>query len=189
MTPVYRRHLRNVQLIGHLEPERRWVFKDSTHLFNLDALLEVYPDAKIVHTHRDPLRVIPSVCSLCWSSRSAMNEGTDPIAFGRSMLDLWDRSIRDTMAVRAKHDPKQFCDLPFEQFVSDPIAAIRDVYTYFGMELTDPAISAIEGYRASNPKGKHGEHGYSLEEWGLDRGEIDERFRSYAEAFDVRRAR
>ncbi|MGY8739082.1 MAG: sulfotransferase family protein, partial [bacterium] len=67
MTPVYRRHLRNVQLIGHREPEKRWLFKDATHLFDLDALLEVYPDACIIQTHRDPVSLIPSVCSLCWT--------------------------------------------------------------------------------------------------------------------------
>ncbi len=78
-------HLRNVQLIGHREPEKRWLFKDATHLFDLDALLEVYPDACIIQTHRDPpVSLIPSVCSLCWTARGALNENMDQAGFGRS---------------------------------------------------------------------------------------------------------
>ena len=186
MTPAYRRHRRTAGLIGYREPDRRWLFKDATHLFGLDALLSVYPDAMIVQTHRDPARVISSVCSLCWSSRRAMNEGTDPIAFGRSTLDLWERGIRRMMEARAGRDPKQFYDLPFEDLVEDPVAAIRDVYESFGIEYSVEADAAMARFRDQNPKGKHGEHHYSLSEWGLDREEIAERFRSYEEAFDTR---
>ena len=63
MGPAYERHRRNLQLIGHSDPDRRWLLKDATHLFDLEAFLRVYPDARIVHTHRDPVKLIPSVCS------------------------------------------------------------------------------------------------------------------------------
>jgi hypothetical protein len=186
MTPTYRRHRRTVQLIGHREPDRRWLFKDATHLFDLNALFEVYPDALIVQTHRDPVEVIPSVCSLCWSSRSEINVGTDVHSFGRSTLDLWERAIRNMMKTRARHDSRQFFDLSFEHFVNDPVAAIREIYEAFGIEYSPAADASIRSFREANPRAKHGEHSYTVEEWGLDASEIAERFAEYAEAHDVR---
>ena len=186
MTPTYRRHRRTAQLIGHREPERRWLFKDATHLFDLNALFEIYPDALIVQTHRDPVEVIPSVCSLCWSSRSAINVGTDVRSFGRSTLELWERATRNMLKVRAERNPRQFFDLSFEHFVADAVAAIREIYEAFGIEYSDEADRAIRSFREANPRAKHGEHRYTVEEWGLDADEISQRFAEYAEAHDVR---
>jgi hypothetical protein len=185
MTPVYRRHRRNVQLIGHREPEKRWLFKDSTHLFDADALFNVYPDALVVQTHRDPTKLIPSVCSLCWSARGALNPNTNPKEFGRSTLDLWDRSISNMMSARKKRDPGQFYDLPFERFVQDPVSAIQDIYAAFDLDFSPQAERAIRQFREANPKGKHGDHSYAADEWGLDLDEIRERFRPYTDAYDV----
>ena len=183
LRPVYERHRRNAQLVGSTSPEKPWLFKDATHLFGADALLDVYPDARVIQTHRDPVPMIASVCSLCWASRSAMNEGTDIHAFGRDTLALWEESIYRMMAAREARDPAQFYDLPFERFVKDPVAAIQDVYAHFDLPYTDEADAAIRRFRAENPKGKHGQHRYTLDEYGLDEGEVRERFRRYTDAY------
>ena len=183
--PVYRRHRRTAQLIGCHEPQKRWLFKDATHLFHPKAMLEVYPDAMIVQTHRDPVALIPSVCSLVWSARAALNEASDPARFGQSTLALWERSIFTMMQAREGRDPEQFYDLPFERFVRDPISAIQEIYAYFDLEYSSEADRSIREFRADNPKGKHGAHSYTPEEWGLDEGEIIERFRPYTEAYGI----
>lgn len=192
MTPVYRRHRRNVQLIGlpreGTRPERRWLFKDATHLFDLDGLFSVYPDAMIVQPHRDPVRFMPSICSLCWSARDPLNANADRKAFARSALDLWQRSIDSMMRAREGRDPRQFYDLAFEDFVSDPLQAIRDIFTHFDLELSNEAESAIRRFHDANPRGKHGEHRYSLAEWGFDADEITERFEAYTRRYAVRRS-
>lgn len=182
MTPVYRRHERTARLIGHREPEKQWLFKDATHLFGPAALLAVYPDAMIVQTHRDPVDLIPSVCSLCWSAREALNEHSDPKAFGRSTLELWEHSIFNMMDAREGRDPAQFFDLPFDRFVRDPLGAIREIYRHFGLDYSDEADRSIRAFRAANPKDKHGAHSYTLETWGLYADEIRERFRPYTES-------
>jgi hypothetical protein len=185
MRPAYERHKRNLQLIGHGQPERRWLLKDSTHLFDLGAFLEVYPDAMVVHTHRDPVPVIASTCSLCWAGHQPLNEGADPAAFGRSTLGLWQRAIDNTMAVRSQRDAAQFYDLQFRDFQRDPLAAIREIYAYFDLPLSDAAETAMSRFRADNPPDKRGEHRYELDTWALSGDEIYERFRSYIEHFDI----
>lgn len=183
--PVYARHRRNAQLIGHQEPGRRFVFKDSTHLFDLPALLSVYPDAMIVQTHRDPVKLIPSVCSLCWTARDALMVDPDPKSLGRSTLALWERGIESMMQAREGRDPDQFFDLPFERFVQDPLRAIRSIYGHFDLDYSEAAESAIEAFRASNPREKHADHAYSAQDWGLDPHQIADRFAGYTRAFQI----
>ncbi len=183
MRPVYRRHLRTARLIGHREIEKRWLFKDATHLFGLDALLDVYPDALIVQTHRDPIELIPSVCSLCASARRALNRDTETKAFGRATLALWQHSIEAMLRDRRAHPSARFFDLSFARFRADPLAAIRDIYDYFDLPYRAETDAAIRRFREAHPPEKHGAHEYSLDDWGLDRDEIAERFSGYTSTF------
>lgn len=185
LDPVYRRHRRNVQLIGLGAGDQRWLFKDSTHLFDLDALLRVYPDARVVQTHRDPVDVIPSVCSLCSSARSALNRDADPVAFGRATLALWGESIDRMMASRARHDADRFYDLTLAEFTSDPIATARRLFEWLEEPWDDATEASLRAFREANPKGRHGAHHYAASDWGLDAGLIRDRFRAYTEAYDV----
>jgi hypothetical protein len=183
--PEYARHRRNLQLIGYEAPERRWLLKDSTHLFSLDALLDTYPDACVVQTHRDPSKSIPSVCSLCWAAREPLNLAPDRAAFAASTLALWEGALHRALEVRRESDPKQFFDLPFEQFRSDPLDSVARIYEHFGIEPLDEAFACMRAHQERNPPGRHGAHSYSLDEWRLDAGEIRERFARYIEAFDL----
>lgn len=185
MRPAYRRHRKNVQVIGHREPDRPWLLKDATHLFAVDALLDVYPDARIVQTHRDPKRLIGSVCSLCWSSRRPLNVDEDPNAFGRSTLALWERAILSTMAIRRERPDAEFYDLPFEKFVADPVGVVAEIHERFDLPYSADAEARVTKFHQDNPPGKHGGHTYRLEDWGFESGEILERFRAYVREFDI----
>lgn len=187
MEAAYHRHRRNLQLIGLREPQRRWLLKDSTHLFDLHSFLSVYPDAMVVHTHRDPARVIPSTCSLCWAARGPLNENPDPKAFGQSTLDLWERAIVSTMETRRSRPPEQFYDLQFHDFQQDPLGAIADIYDHFGLPLSGEAERAMVGFREDNPRGKYGGHRYEVADWGLDADSIRARLRPYIDRFDIPR--
>ena len=185
MRPAYTRHRRNLQLIGHREPEKRWLLKDSTHLFDLGAFLDVYPDARVVQTHRDPVKSVASVCSLCWAARRPLSARPDPAAFGKATLELWLRGVLGALEARRGRDPKQFFDLPFGTFQGDPLAAVQSIYAHFAIDYTEAADAGIRRFRAENPLGKHGAHAYDLDTWHLDPDEIRERFQPYVENFDV----
>ncbi|MQA60197.1 MAG: sulfotransferase, partial [Actinophytocola sp.] len=112
-TGAYARHRRNLQLIGLLEPGKRWVLKNPSHLFALDELLATYPDAMVIQTHRAPRTAIASTCSLSLATTADWSTAFTPRQIGRSQLDLWARGLEGFTAARARHDPAQFYDVSY----------------------------------------------------------------------------
>ena len=185
--PAYARHRDILKLIQSTDPERRWVLKYPAHLRNLRAVLETYPDACIVQTHRDPTRVLPSVCSLVTGWRGLYEDAVDQHAVARWQLDMWSKLMREAIPARAQADPAQFHDLHFGDLVADPVAAVRSIYDHFGFELTADAEARMRAWHEANPQGKHGGHSYSAEQFGLSEDEIAERFAPYTDHFGVGR--
>ncbi|MFI5495192.1 sulfotransferase family protein [Actinoplanes sp. NPDC051859] len=176
-TAAYRRHRRNLQLIGLNDPGRRWVLKNPSHLFALDALLAVYPDAVVIQTHRAPRTAIASVCSLNarvargWSTRFA-----GP-AIGRAQLALWSRGVRQFRADRARHAAAQFVDVDYEDFVADPLGTVAGIYTTLGLPLTAETRAAMAGLHAESRSGlRRPAHRYELADFGLTGTQVDAAF-------------
>jgi len=185
MRPAYERHRDVLKLVGSTSPERRWVLKYPAHLRELDVLLAVYPDARIVQTHRDPVRVLPSVCSLVTGWRSLYEGSADARAIGRWQLEMYASMMEHAMDVRAKADPAQFYDFDFRELVADPVAAIGRMYDHFGAALTPEAERRMRDWQTHNPQHKHGGHAYTLARFGLVEAEIRERFARYLQRFGV----
>ncbi|MDV2476066.1 sulfotransferase family protein [Rhodococcus zopfii] len=180
-TGAYERHRRNLQLIGMHESEKRWVLKNPSHLFALDELLTVYPDALVVVTHRDPRTVIPSVCSLAAQASDGWSEVFAGATIGRSQLDLWARGFDTFAEVRARHDRAQFVDVDYRDFVTDPIGTVGALYDRFGIVLGADAEAAMAALHTESRQGdRRPAHRYTLEEFGLTVADVDERFPDYA---------
>jgi hypothetical protein len=187
MRPAYARHRRVLQLVGSTAPGRRWVLKYPAHIRNLDVVFETYPDACCVWTHRDPARVLPSLCSLVSGWRALYEEGVDPRAIGGWQLDLWAELVERGMARRRAADPARFFDLHFREVEADPLGAVKRLYDHFGFALSPEAESAMRAWVAANPRGSHGAHRYDAARFGLDEERIAERFAAYRDRFGVER--
>ena len=174
-TGAYRRHRRNLQLIG-LGSDRRWVLKNPSHLFALDALLAVYPDALIVQTHRAPGVAIASVCSLAAQASAGWSDTFTGEVIGRDQLELWARGLERFTAVRARHDPARFCDVSYGGFVKHPIRTVEAIYAHFGLALSGTAADAMRGLRARSAGPGAPAHHYALADFGLTGDQVDERF-------------
>jgi hypothetical protein len=177
------------RLLQHLQTQRpgdRWVLKAPGHLFSLAALLRRYPNAKIVQTHRDPLRVMGSMASHATVLRRAFSDGTNPHQIAADWAERWARALDDFLSVRDGAPPAQFLDLHYDSIEDDPLAAIERVYDFLGWSLTDAARAAMTAFLAANPKNKHGAHRYTLEQFGLDRAALARRFGRYCERFKLR---
>ncbi|MFN8544432.1 MAG: sulfotransferase [Candidatus Binatia bacterium] len=189
MRATYARHRDVLKLVGSPTPDRRWVLKYPAHLRHLPELLAVYPDACIVQTHRDPGRMLPSLCSLIAGWRGIYEDDPDRHAIGRWQLDLWSGTMERALAERRHHDPRQFYDIHFREIVADPIGAVRRMYAHFGGPLSEDAERRMRAWHQANPQGKHGEHRYSAEEFGLTDAMMAERFAPYLEHFQIPRER
>jgi hypothetical protein len=190
MRPTYARHRDILRLIqSGSSGEGRWVLKYPAHLAHLHVLLETYPDACIVQTHRDPRRVLPSICSLVTGWRG-LYEGRVPVReLARWQVEMWASRMEHAMGVRAEpgRDPRQFLDLSFREIVADPLAAVARIYDHFGIALASDAEKRMREWQAAHPRGEHGGHDYSASAFGLDDAEIDARFARYRGRFDVER--
>jgi hypothetical protein len=182
-TPAYERHRHNLKLIGLPDAGKRWVLKNPSHLFALNALLAVYPDALIVQTHRSPRTAIASVCSLNAHASQGWSTLYTGAQVGRAQLDLWARGLHTFMSDRAAHDPAHFVDVYYEDFVSDPMAVVEHIYERLGAPLSAPARAAMTELHLSSTSGQaRPSHSYALEEYGLTPSLVDARFRDYLEA-------
>lgn len=182
---VYRHHCRFLQHLQWQRPGAHWVLKAPAHLFGLAELLAVYPDAGIVQTHRNPLKVMASLASLSTMLRAAFSERADPPAIGREMSRRWGDGLLHALAQRdnAGLPADRFIDIDYRAIVGSPIETVRKIYARFERELTTEAERAMREFLADNPKDKHGAHEYSLEQFGLDPDEQAERFAGYRARF------
>src|SRR5215469_7642211 len=177
-TGAYRRHRRNLQLIGLPDRGRRWVLKNPSHLFAADALLAVYPDALVIQTHRAPRTAIASVCSLAAQASAGWSTTFTGPVIGRDQLELWARGLEQFWAVRARHDPARFCDVAYDDFVADPFGTVESVYARFGMALSGRAADAMRALLREQQAGGGARpaHRYALSDFGLTGEQVDRRF-------------
>jgi hypothetical protein len=180
-TAAYRRHRRNLQLIGLPDAGRRWVLKNPSHLFALGSLLQVYPDALIIQTHRSPRTAIASVCSLAAQATDGWSETFRGEVLGRDQLETWARGLDCFTAARAGAGPARFCDVEYDAFVADPLATMEKVYARFGLTLTGAAADAMRALLAGRTDGRPA-HRYALADFGLTGEQVDERFAGYLSA-------
>ena len=185
--PLYAAHKRWLQYFQWRAPGERWVLKSPGHLWTLDALLAVYPDARIVQTHRDPLRVVASLVSLCTLLRSMASDAIDPheiaVEWAPRLAQGLDASIRARDAARLP--PERVFDVHFRDFVGNEVATVRRLYERFGLVLSDETEARMRAYLAANPKDKHGGHRYDFGTAGLDRDAERRRFAAYSERFAI----
>ncbi|MEA3412774.1 MAG: sulfotransferase [Pseudomonadota bacterium] len=185
--PEYAFHRHFLQHLQWRRPGDRWVLKAPSHLHTLDALLATYPDATIVQTHRDPAAVIASVSSLTEVLQGAFSLGADRAAIGREALDRW--SVALERATRSRMtDPRRerrFVDVRYRDLQSEPLRVVRELYSRLDMDLTGSVERRMRHFLRDNPKDKVGRHRYTLGDFGLDAGEVNERFSGYRERYDV----
>jgi len=184
---VYESHRRQLQYLQWRAPAERWVLKSPGHLWALDTLLAVYPDARIVQTHRDPLRVVASLAHLVTVLRGMASDAVDTREIGAD----WTRRLADglgrTMAVRRSGalPPERVFDIHFAELVGHEIETIRRLYAHFGLALSEEAEARMERYLAAHPKDGQGAHRYALAEAGLDAATERRRYAAYQEHFRV----
>ena len=184
---AYEWHYKFLQHLQSGHMRERWLLKTPNHLQYLDYLLAQYPDACIVHTHRDPMDVMPSVASLAYTIRCAASDQMDPVKTGLTELEHWDWCLRRCMQVRdnMNNESERIFDVRFNDFMADHLGIIEKIYAHFDLELTTETRERMQAFLKSKPRAKHGTHRYTLEQFGLDADRDNYRFNDYRQRFGL----
>jgi hypothetical protein len=187
MASGYQWHRGFLQHLQSTIPVTRWVLKSPGHIWALDAMMAQYPDARVIQTHRDPLRTIASVSSLACTLRTFAAEPTPIEEVSREwaeyVIDGLDRSVdaREFGIVPAS----QVVDIQYQTFAADPIATVAAAYDQLGLAFTTQADTRMRGFLDAQPAHEHGGHHYTFAQTGLDEKELRERTSRYQNYFDV----
>jgi hypothetical protein len=188
MSEVFRNHRRWLKLLQWKKPADTWVLKSPQYLWNIDDMLREYPDARVIQTHRDPVKVAMSIASLTATLRRLASDHVDLAEVTRHYVELLDYGTRKTMAARAsgKLGPDRVIDVQFDDFRKGPVAALRRAYEYFGIGLTEQTAAAMQRFvDAGKETERHGKHRYDVVESGIDLTAERARFSAYQRAYDI----
>ena len=176
-----------VQLIGSNEPEKRWLLKNPGHIEQLDLLWAIYPQAKVIQTHRDPARAVPSLCSLLMNLHPIYEHGRAEQR-AHNMLareaGKWAAAVRRADEARARH-PGQTLDIVHGDFHRDPMGVLERIYAFIGWEIDEALRGAFAQRIAEKPELAHGAHRYDIADFGMRADELREQFGDYIEQFDL----
>lgn len=186
MTSAYTYHKRFLQLLQADAPGT-WNLKMPSHSLWLDTIKAVYPDARLVWTHRDPFTAMGSFCSIISLAHMGFMGRVDidwlkenctyqAVLHAERMLDF-----------RDKHGPDSMIDVHYADLMADPMAAMRRLYVSLGDVLTPEAEAAMQAWLDANPQGKFGKHDYKLAQYGLSVEELAPKFERYLSSYDIAR--
>jgi hypothetical protein len=184
--PAYEFHKRFLQHLQNQIGGGRWVVKCPDHLFALDAIRAVYPDARLVFVHRDPVKVLLSVAKLTEVLRRPFTRRIDPGEIGVQESDRWLQGTRQMIAVGDDAGlPEPVHHVQHKDLVEDPVGTVAALYRHFGLTLAPRAAAAVGQYAQQRPNGGYGPRAYRFEDHGLDGGLERAKFHGYMLRFGI----
>jgi hypothetical protein len=185
LTPGYRHLRRLLQFLQWQKKQsgrggdRRWVLKAPFHLGYVDVLFDVFPGAKVIQTHRDPLETIPSAASMYRSLWELNSDTVDPKEVGRQVRERFAWALTRCLRSREGHSADRFLDVDYRDVQRDPLAQARRIYAWLGMSLSPPAETALRRWLETNSRDKRAPHAYTLEEFGYSEQSLARDFAEY----------
>jgi hypothetical protein len=185
LVPTYRYVRRVLKLLQWRCPPTRWRLKNPSHTLFIDALAQVFPDARFWMTHRDVGAVLPSVADLYFELHQAFTDTVDRAWLGGVTTDFCELGMRRMIAFRDAGNDHRFFDIRFEPFQRDPFPILEALYDFLGEELTGETRARMATWRRETPREKHGRHTCDPGDYRIDVERVRERFRFYSERFGV----
>ena len=188
-TPIYdwhKRHLQTLQWVAE-RPTTRWVVKAPSHLSALPLVFSTYPDARVVITHRDPLRVIGSLSDLMATLHFMHSEHVDHGVLVEFMAMGLEMQMDHVTAERDAGDipAGQIADVVYRDLVADPLGTVERLYAGWDLPMSEEFRAALEAYLAARHTGRAGGHEYSFADTGLDLATHRALLAPYQERFGV----
>jgi hypothetical protein len=184
LTATYAYQRRVIQLLQSRRPPDRWLFKAPAHNYHLEAFFKAYPDARVIMTHRDPAKAIPSAVSFVTALQPA-DLDVDMATAGRRRSEHLRIGVERAIAARARIGEDRFFDVQHTEFVADPFGVLERIYAFLDLELTPRMRAKMEAWHAANRSGAHGSHRYTAEQFGLDKDRLRADYAAYIDHYRV----
>ena len=186
--PAYRYLKRMLQFLQWQKRQRgesaeRWLLKTPMHLAHIPEILEVFPDAEFVQTHRDPVTTIASYSSMIYNQWLASTKTPDKAAAGQLALNQIGDYLDACLQFRQQHPDQPFVDVDFKKTMRAPLEVVADIYQAIGFPMTDKAAESVAAWMAANPRDNRPPHRYDLAGFGLSEAQVAERFAVYRKRF------
>ncbi len=185
MRETYTYHRRVLKLLQWHCPPTLWHLKTPVHMFALDALVEAYPNAKFLWSHRDPAKVLASVCSLIQYVRSWSSDRDDPKELGAEQLECWAEAVCRAMDFRKRVGDNRFVDVSFADLNADSVGTLDRSYSQLGLTFSEDARTRVQEWADGHRPGSRGEHNYRLDDYGLTEEQVRARFADYLSTYDA----
>ena len=161
----------------------RWVLKAPFHLGVVEVLLEAFPEATVVQTHRDPFETIPSICSLQLFLWQLASDAPDPHACGALWGGNWQRALTHALEMRDSRYPDRFLDIWYRDVAKDPVTQVRRIHEATGRSFSAEAEASARKWAADNKRENRPPHEYTMEKFGFSEEQLAADFRAYRERF------
>lgn len=184
-TPAYRWLETALQHLQWQRPGEFWILKAPHHLGWLDALFAVFPDARVIHSHRDPAQTVPSFCSLVAHGWGIMSDRVDPLVLGRMWADKLARMTDRALAVRAARADAGIVDVDYRELVRDPLGVVERVCGSLDLPFDANIRATLEAHLTSHRQHAHGIHRYAASDFGLSEAGLHQRFAAYMQRFGL----
>jgi hypothetical protein len=186
MRPAYAYHRRISRLLQSRRGPDRWLLKAPHYVFHLRAVLDAYPGARFIVTHRDPVKTLPSWASLTTSLYpSGSLESFAPGEIGPHLAAHQVIGMQRLIEIRNGCGDNRFLDITHREFAADPLGIIERVYQFLGLDLPGATRVRMLAWTRNNVMGAHGAHRYTPEEFGLSAASLRADFAFYTSYFDV----
>jgi hypothetical protein len=185
MVEPYQFHKLQLKMLNAQRSANRWVLKCPWHIWNMDALMAVYPDAQVIFTHRDITKALASHCSLSAKMASKLKRSLDVKELGEFWLDYTRIGLERAMESRKNIPESQLYDVRLRDLMANPMTVLQDIYAHFDLEFTAEIAGLLEERIAEKPTSQEGEHEYAIEDFGLTDERVRETLKAYNERFGV----
>ncbi|MGJ8669864.1 MAG: sulfotransferase family protein [Oceanococcus sp.] len=184
LMPAYQYLKLLLQVLDWQNPGQRWVLKTPAHLGCLDELLTVFPQSKIVQTHRDPARITASFSSMLAHGYGVFSDQVEPDVIARHWLEKNAGMVNRAMLTREQH-PQAFLDVNYADVMQNPMTQVERIYAFAGIELNTQAREAMQASLQANKKDRHGKHRYSLDDFDLSLEDVEQAYALYINHFQI----
>lgn len=185
MREPYAFHKTQLQILDAQRSTGQWVLKCPWHIWNMDALLAVYPDARVIFTHRDITEALASHCSLSARMASKLRRTLDVEELGSFWLEYARVGLERGMAARESMSPAQLYDLRLRDMMADPLDSLERLYSHFDLPFSGELADTFRERISDKPTAQEGEHDYRIEDFGLTDEKVRKTLSFYTERFGV----